>query len=49
MKNTLRNCMLGSRVAESKVKYPTPTPDSNLSKISDSDSRLLNIMEMKFG
>jgi len=43
---------LGARIAESEVKYPTPTfpkfptPDSGLSKISD--SRLLNIKGMKF-
>jgi len=43
-----------SRIAESEVKYPTPsstipkfpTPDSYLSKLSD--SRLLNIKGMKF-
>jgi len=46
---------VSARVAESEVKYPTATPifpkfptptpdsDSGLSKISDSDSRLLNV------
>jgi len=30
-------------------KFPTPTPDSAFTKISDSRLRLLNIKENKFG
>jgi len=46
---TTVTAVLDSRVAESEVKYPTPTPDSDLSKISDSRLRHLYIKGMKFG
>ena len=43
------NSCMDSRVAETEVKFPTPASD--LSKISSTDSRLrlLNVKRMKFG